>query len=72
MDNIILIVFGILSSLSTAFGVFSFWRAAKYARRNDSEAKMIAWAVAGLAGLVFGTVSFVYFILPILSARLFS
>ena len=70
MDNMILIVMGTLSALALALGVVSFRMAIKHAKRKEGEGKMVTWAIVGLAGFVFSTVSFVYFILPILIARL--
>lgn len=70
MDNIILIIFGPLCTLALGLGIFSFLRATKHARRPDGEGKMITWAIIGLAGFVFSLVSFVYFLLPIIIARL--
>jgi hypothetical protein len=70
MDNIILIVFGPLSVLALGLGIASFWMATKHAKRPNGEGKMITWAIVGLAGFIFSLTSFVYFILPILVARL--
>ena len=70
LDNLILLVFGILSPLTLAVGFFGFWRAIQASKRKDSDLRMFFWAALGLAGFVFSLVSFVYFLLPIISARL--
>jgi hypothetical protein len=71
LDNIILVIFSIFSSVALVVGFFGFWMALKASKRKDTELKMFAWAVLGLAGFVFSLVSFAYFLLPILTARLF-
>jgi len=71
LDRIILTVFGVLSPLALLVGAFGFWRAVKASKRKDSELTIFVWAALGLAGFVFSLVSFAYFLLPILSARLF-
>jgi len=71
LDSIILTVFGVLSPLALLVGVFAFWRAVRASKRKESELTIFAWSALGLAGFVFSFVSFAYFLLPILSARLF-
>lgn len=71
LDNIILVVAGILSTVGLIVGTLSFRFAMKHARKEDQEMKMISWTIVGMAGFVFSAVSFVYFILPILIARYF-
>ena len=69
LDNLILLVFGILTPFALAVGVFGFWMAIRASKRKESDLRMFFWAVLGLAGFVFSMVSFVYFLLPIISAR---
>lgn len=71
IDNIILLVFGFLSTAALVVGIVSFRIAMKCARRNVQEMKMITWTIVGLGGFIFAAVSWAYFLLPILSARLF-
>jgi hypothetical protein len=71
LDNIILLVFGVLSPLALAVGFFGFWMAVRASKLKEADLRMFFWAVLGLAGFVFSLVSFAYFLLPILSARLF-
>lgn len=71
MDNILLVVFGGLSTLALAVGVVAFTLALKYAKKKDGEGKMIAWAIVGLAGIVFSGMSWAYFLIPILIKRYF-
>lgn len=71
LDSIILTVFGVLSPLALAIGIFGFWMAVKASKRKDTELTIFVWSALGLAGFVFSLVSFAYFLLPILSARLF-
>ena len=71
MDNLLLVVFGVLSTLALAFGILSFALAVRYAKKKEGELKMVAWAVAGLTGFVFAGMSWAYFLIPILLHRLF-
>jgi hypothetical protein len=70
-DNILLIVFGILSALGLAVGITGFWLALKNSKKPEGEIKMAGWAVLGLAGLVLAGMSWAYFLLPILWNHLF-
>lgn len=70
-DNILLIVFGILSAFGLAIGIMGFGLALKYSRKSEEEIKMAGWAVMGLAGLVIAGMSWAYFLLPILWNHLF-
>ena len=72
IDNIILIVFGTLSTIALIVGILSFRLAMKYAKRNDKEMKMITWTIVGLGGFIFAAVSWAYFLFPIVFARLFN
>ncbi len=71
LDNILLLVFGITSTVALIIGVLCFWMATKHARKKGQDFRMIAWAIGGLAALVYATTSFAYFVLPILAAHLF-
>ncbi|MBM4169660.1 MAG: hypothetical protein FJ215_10990 [Ignavibacteria bacterium] len=71
LDDIILLVVGILSIGGLTLGALSFRIAMKHARKGDQEMKMISWTILGMGGFIFSAVSFVYFILPILLARYF-
>jgi len=70
-DNILIIVFGILSSLALIVAGIAIYFAMQHAKRNDSELKMAFWAVVALAGLTFAGMSWAYFIIPIISNHLF-
>ncbi len=70
-DNILLIIFGVLSTIALAIGALGVYLAMKNAKKNDSELKMVFWAVVALAGFTFGGMSWAYFIIPILANRLF-
>ncbi len=70
-DNILLIVFGILSALSLIAGGFAFTMAVKQAKKPDGELKMAIWAILGMAGLVFAGMSSAYFLIPILINKFF-
>ncbi len=70
-DNILLIIFGTLSTLALLVGGVAIYFAMKNAKKKDSELKMVFWAVVALAGLTFAGMSWAYFIIPILANRLF-
>ncbi|MBI2619479.1 MAG: hypothetical protein HYW57_05305 [Ignavibacteriales bacterium] len=52
-DNLLLLVFGVLSTLALTVGGFSFYMAVRYAKKPDGEMKMVAWALVGLELGVF-------------------
>ena len=64
-DNILLIVFGILSLLALLIGCVAVSFAMKSARKSDGELKMAFWAFVALAGFTFGGMCLAYFIIPI-------
>ena len=68
IDSILLIVSGGLSVVGLTVGTFGFWMATRAARKKLEETKMVSWAILGLAGFILSAVSFVYFVLPLLSA----
>ena len=70
-DNLLLIVFGILSALGLVVGVTGFGPVLKYSKKPDGESKMAGWAALGLAGLVIAGMSWAYFLLPTLWYHLF-
>jgi len=70
-DNLLLIVFGIISALGLVIGVTGFGLALKYSKTPEAEIRMAGWAVVGLAGLVLAGMSWAYFLLPILWNHLF-
>ncbi|MCX6121092.1 MAG: hypothetical protein NTX44_05690 [Ignavibacteriales bacterium] len=70
-DNILLLIFGILSTLALLIGCFAIYFAVKNARKKDGELMMVFWAVIALAGLTFAGMSWAYFLIPILVNRLF-
>jgi heme/copper-type cytochrome/quinol oxidase subunit 3 len=70
-DNILLIVFGILSSIGLFVGGIALYLAMKNAKKKDGELMMAFWAFVALAGLTFAGMSWAYFIIPILANRLF-
>ena len=70
-DKLLLIVFGILSTLALVIGCLAIYLALKNARKKDGELMMVFWAVVALAGLTFAGMSWAYFLIPILINRLF-
>jgi heme/copper-type cytochrome/quinol oxidase subunit 3 len=70
-DNLLLIVFGILSTFALLVGCLAVYFALKNAKKKDGELMMVFWAVIALAGLTFAGMSWAYFLIPILVNRLF-
>jgi hypothetical protein len=70
-DNILLIVFGILSSIGLVAGAGALYLAMRSAKKKDGELMMVLWAFVALAGLTFAGMSWAYFIIPILANRFF-
>lgn len=70
-DNLLLIVFGILTTMGIAFGGLSLYFAIQQAKKKDGEIKMALWSFGALAGLVLAGMSMAYFIIPILLHHLF-
>jgi len=70
-DNMLLLVFGILSTIGLLVGGIAVYFAMRVAKKNESELKMAFWAFIALAGLTFAGMSWAYFIIPILSNRFF-
>ena len=70
-DNLLLIIFGILSTIALLVGCLAVYFALKNARKKDGELMMVFWAVIALAGFTFAGMSWGYFLIPILINRLF-
>jgi heme/copper-type cytochrome/quinol oxidase subunit 3 len=70
-DIVLIVVFGILSTVALAFGGIAIFFAFRAARKPDKELAMVFWGVAALAGLTFGGMSWAYFLIPILLNNLF-
>jgi heme/copper-type cytochrome/quinol oxidase subunit 3 len=70
-DKMLLIVFGILSTIALLVGCLAIYFAVKSAKKKDGELIMVFWAVIALAGLTFAGMSWAYFLIPILVNRLF-
>jgi heme/copper-type cytochrome/quinol oxidase subunit 3 len=70
-DNLLLLVFGILSSIGLIVGGIAIYLAMQSAKREDGELMMAFWAFVALGGLTFAGMSLAYFIIPILSNRYF-
>jgi heme/copper-type cytochrome/quinol oxidase subunit 3 len=70
-DKLLLIIFGILSTIALLVGCFAVYFALKNARKKDGELMMVFWAVVALGGFTFAGMSWAYFLIPILVNRLF-
>jgi heme/copper-type cytochrome/quinol oxidase subunit 3 len=70
-DNLLLIVFGILSTIGLLVGGIAIYLAMRSAKRTDGELMMVFWACVALIGLTFAGMCWAYFIIPILANRLF-
>jgi len=70
-DNLLLIVFGILSTIALLVGCIAIYFAVKNAKKKNGELMMVFWSVVALAGLTFAGMSWAYFLIPILVNRLF-
>lgn len=70
-DNILLLVFGILSTLSLAIAGTALYFAVKNAKKKEGEIKMALWSFIALAGFVFAGMCWAYFLIPILINHLF-
>ena len=71
-DNLLLAVFGILSTLALVIGVFALYLAVKNAKKKEGEIKMALWSFVALAGFVFAGMCWAYFLIPILMNHLFN
>lgn len=70
-DNLLLIVFGVLSTLALLFAGLCLYFAVKNAKKKDGEVPMALWAFGALAGFTFAGMCWAYFLIPILVNRLF-
>ncbi len=70
-DKILLIVFGILSTLALAVAGLGLYFAVKSAKKKDGEIKMALWSFVALAGFVFAGMCWAYFLIPIIINHLF-
>ena len=70
-DDILLIVFGILSTIALIIGGIAVYLAMKNAKKADGELWMAFWSVVALASLTFAGMCWAYFLIPILTNRFF-
>lgn len=70
-DNLLLIIFGTLSTISLTIGILSLYFAFKAAKKKEGELQMVMWGVAALGGLTFAGMAWAYFVIPILINRFF-
>jgi uncharacterized membrane protein YozB (DUF420 family) len=70
-DKILLIVFGVLSTIALAVAGVAMYLAVKNAKKKDGEIKMALWSFVALAGFVFAGMCWAYFLIPILMNQLF-
>jgi hypothetical protein len=70
-DNLLLIVFGVLSTIGLLVGGLAVYLAMKSAKKSDGELWMAFWSVIALASLTFSGMCWAYFLIPILINRFF-
>ena len=70
-DNILVVIFGVLSTLALAVAGFGMYFAVKNAKKKEGEIKMALWSFVALAGFVFAGMCWAYFLIPILINHLF-
>ncbi len=70
-DKILLIVFGVLSTIALVVAGVALYFAIKNAKKKDGEIKMALWSFVALAGFVFAGMCWAYFLIPILVNNLF-
>jgi heme/copper-type cytochrome/quinol oxidase subunit 3 len=70
-DNLLLIIFGALSTLALAFAALCLVFAVKSAKKKDAEVQMALWSFGALAGFTFAGMCWAYFLIPILANKLF-
>jgi hypothetical protein len=71
-DRLLLIIFGILSTLALGVGILGVYLAMQAARKNESEIKMALWSVLALAGFSFAGMAWAYFLIPLIIHLFFS
>ncbi len=70
-DKILLIIFGVLSTIALVVAGAALYFAIKNAKKKDGEIKMALWSFVALAGFVFAGMCWAYFLIPILVNNLF-
>ncbi len=70
-DNILLVIFGILSTIALVIGSIAVYFAMKCAKNNKGELTMAFWSVIALASLTFAGMCWAYFLIPILINHIF-
>jgi uncharacterized membrane protein YozB (DUF420 family) len=70
-DKFLLIVFGVLSTLSLVVAGTALYFAVKNAKKKEGEIKMALWSFVALAGFVFAGMCWAYFLIPIIINHLF-
>ncbi len=70
-DKILLIIFGVLSTVALVVAGAALYFAIKNAKKKDGEIKMALWSFVALAGFVFAGMCWAYFLIPILVNNLF-
>ena len=70
-DNLLLVVFGTLSTLALGFAILCLYFAVKNAKKKDGEIPMALWSFGALAGFTFAGMCWAYFLIPIIINRLF-
>jgi Na+-driven multidrug efflux pump len=65
-DSIIFTVIITLSFLSTGFGILAAFFAYKNSHKVEHEIRMVFWGIGAIAGLVFGALCWVWFLIPII------
>ena len=69
LDLILSMVFGTISVLSLAGGIWCFRMALKVSNQKDGDLKMFLWAVGTMANLIVSGMSAAYILLPIFFHR---
>jgi heme/copper-type cytochrome/quinol oxidase subunit 3 len=70
-DNLLLLIFGILSTIALLVGGVAVYFAMKSAKKKNGELAMAFWSVLALASLTFAGMCWAYFLIPIITNRLF-
>ncbi|MBI3006608.1 MAG: hypothetical protein HYY49_14525 [Ignavibacteriales bacterium] len=71
LDNLLLLVVGVLSTLALLFAGMCLYFAVKNAKKKDGEVSMALWSFGALAGFTFAGMCWAYFLIPILIHKLF-
>ena len=70
-DNILLVIFGILSAIGLLVGGLAVYLAMKNARKKEGELWMAFWAFVALGGFTLAGMCWAYFIIPIIAHHFF-